>query len=126
MGEEEQQGCSINFAAIGTPTANLAHLDISFTEEELWNTIKALPTEKALGPDGFTTEFYKSVWPIIKRDLLLALDAFNRADRRGMHGLNNALITLLPKKTEASRAGDYRPICLIHSFVKLLAKMMAL
>lgn len=43
-----------------------------------------------------------------------------------MQGLNNALITLLPKKAEATQAGDYRPISLIHSFANLVAKMMAL
>lgn len=107
---------------LGTPTADLAHLDASFTEEELWNAIKALPKKKAPGPDGFTAEFYMSAWNIIKRDLMLAVDAFNRRDRRGMTGLNNALITLLPKKTEAKTAGDYRPVCLIHSFAKVIAK----
>lgn len=108
------------------PTADLSHLDTSFTEEEMWSAIKSMPNDRAPGPDGFTVEFYRSALPIIKRDLLLALDAFNRMDRRGMNGFNNALITLLPKKTEAKTAADYRPICLIHSFAKVVAKMMAL
>lgn len=42
-----------------------------------------------------------------------------------MQGLNSVLITLLPKKTYAQCAADYRPICLIHSFAKLMAKAMA-
>lgn len=103
----------------------LAHLDAPFTEEELWTAIKTLPRDKAPGPDGFTAEFYRSAWPVIKVDLLAALNAFNRADRRGFRGINNALVTLLPKKVDAEEASDYRPICLIHSFTKILAKMMA-
>lgn len=39
--------------------------------------------------------------------------------------MNNALITFLPKKEDANQPGDYRPICLIHSFTKIITKMMA-
>lgn len=39
--------------------------------------------------------------------------------------MNNSLITLLPKKVDVEEPGDYRLICLIHSFAKLMAKMMA-
>lgn len=99
LGTEVERGCSLDLGALGTPTAELSQLDASFTEEEMWSAMKALPAEKAPGPDDFTAEFYKSAWTIIKWDLLLALDAFNRLDRRGMHGLNNALITLLPKES---------------------------
>lgn len=53
------------------------------------------------------------------------MHAFYRADRRSFHGLNNLLITLLPKKEDAKAATDYRPICLLHSFAKLAAKTMA-
>jgi hypothetical protein len=41
-------------------------LDSPFTEEEVWATIKGLPTDKAPGSDGLTGRFYKSWWPIIK------------------------------------------------------------
>jgi len=36
-----------------------------------------------------------------------------------------AYITLIPKKLEALEAKDYRPISLVHSFAKLVTKMMA-
>lgn len=42
-----------------------------------------------------------------------------------MHRLNGALITLLPKKPDASTLSDYRPISLLHSFAKLVAKVLA-
>ena len=34
-------------------------------------------------------------------------------------------ITLLPKKVDAVHVKDYRPISLIHSFAKLVAKLLA-
>ena len=37
--------------------------------------------------------------------------------------LNTAFTTLLSKKVDAVHVKDYRPISLIHSFVKLVAKL---
>lgn len=39
--------------------------------------------------------------------------------------LNSAFLTLIPKKTDAFAAGDFRPISLIHSFAKLVTKIIA-
>jgi len=39
--------------------------------------------------------------------------------------LNSAYITLLPKKDAAASIRDYRPISLVHSFAKLLTRLMA-
>jgi hypothetical protein len=44
---------------------------------------------------------------------------------RGFQGLNQALLTLLPKRPDAAALGDYRPISLIHIFAKLVAKALA-
>ena len=41
---------------------------------------------------------------------------------RGFGALNKALITMTPKKLDAERVGDYRPISLGHSFSKSFAK----
>lgn len=125
MGTEGDRTQVIDLEAIGIKGTQLDHLDAPFIEAELWETIKPLPNDKAPGPNGFTAEFYRSAWSVIRGDMLLAMNAFNRADWRGWHGVNNALITLLPKKVDAEEPGDYRPICLIHSFAKLMAKMMA-
>jgi hypothetical protein len=39
--------------------------------------------------------------------------------------LNGALLTLLPKKEISELSGDFRPISLIHSFAKLVSKVLA-
>lgn len=39
--------------------------------------------------------------------------------------LNTTFITLLPKKADPIQVKDYRPTSLIHSFAKLVAKIMA-
>lgn len=57
------------------PRHDLDALDAPFSEEEVWNTIKLLPSDKAPEPDGFTGRFYKSCWTVIKGDVMAALHA---------------------------------------------------
>jgi len=39
--------------------------------------------------------------------------------------LNSAYITLLPNKEDADQPKDFRPISLVHSFAKLVTKLLA-
>jgi hypothetical protein len=105
---------------------DLFALDDPFTKEEVWNAIKELQSDKAPGPDGFTGAFYKTAWPVIQDDIMDAIQAFTHGDGRGMHKLNNALVVLLLKKVGVTCLGDLRPITMIHSFAKLVSKILAL
>jgi hypothetical protein len=44
---------TLNLEALNIPVANLSDLDSMFTEEEVWNTIREMPGDRAPGPDGF-------------------------------------------------------------------------
>lgn len=46
---------------LNVPSHDLSSLDAMFSEEEVWEVIKSLPSEKALGPDGFTALLYKKM-----------------------------------------------------------------
>jgi hypothetical protein len=74
----------------------------------------------------FTANFFKSCWEIISGDLVTALDTFHDLCCLNFDLLNTANIVLLPKKEGAEKIGDYRPVSLIHSVAKLLAKVLAL
>jgi hypothetical protein len=107
------------------PTHELAHLDTPFSEEEVWETIKRLPSDKAPGPDGFIGRFYKACWPTIKTEVMAAISCAWAQKFRNMGALNSAFITLLPKLQPAQCVKDYRPISLVHSFAKLVTKFLA-
>jgi hypothetical protein len=47
-----------------------------FTKVEVAAVIRDLPPDKASGPDGFTGLFYKVAWPIIKNEIMAAINAF--------------------------------------------------
>jgi hypothetical protein len=55
----------------------------------------------------------------------MALDAIMRGHVFKFRLLNTAYISLLPKKMDVVEVKDLRPTSLIHSFAKLVTKLMA-
>ena len=97
-------------------------LTAPFTEKEVFEAVSQMETNKARGPDGFPAEFYKKCWFIIKGDLLpLFHDLF--AGQLHLFQLNFGTITLLPKKAEAVRIEQFRPICLLNISFKIFTKV---
>ncbi|CAD6333982.1 unnamed protein product [Miscanthus lutarioriparius] len=66
---------TINLDSLGCPSFELFNLDLPFSEEEVFNSIKDLPPDKAPGPDGFTGRFYKCCWAVIKNDIMAAIQS---------------------------------------------------
>jgi len=107
------------------PQVDLSGIDNCFSEQEVWEAVKDLPGDRAPGPDGFNGDFYKAAWPVIKADVLNALNAVWSLDGQSLYLLNDALMILLRKHNAPSTLKDYRPIALVHSFGKLLTKCLA-
>jgi hypothetical protein len=77
-------------------------------------------------PNGFTGVFYRSCWEIIKQDVMASFQCLYNLIVGPLPKLNGALPTLLPKSEMAKRPSEFRPISLIHSFAKLVSKVLAL
>ncbi|XP_066358080.1 uncharacterized protein [Miscanthus floridulus] len=60
LGTAEERDYTLDLDILNIQHHNLSELDASFSEEEVWATIKDMPLDKAPGPDGFTGRFYKS------------------------------------------------------------------
>jgi hypothetical protein len=101
------------------------HLENPVIEEELHSVIVNAPKEKAPGPDGFVGIFFSSCWNIIKEDLLAAIEYFFSMNQQDLHFLNQTYIVLIPKKAWPQRVADYRHISMIHSFAKMISKILA-
>ncbi len=100
-------------------------LDLDITIEEIIGVIKALPSNKAPGPDGFTGEFFKSFATELASPLL---EVYKEALRRGVlpPTLRQALISLVPKKgKDLDECKNYRPISLMQIGVKIISKILA-
>lgn len=50
----------LNWEALNLPTTDLRFLEGAFTETEVLNALGHLPGDKALGPEGFPSDFYIS------------------------------------------------------------------
>jgi hypothetical protein len=99
-------------------------LSADFTELEVMEAIMEMKKNKAPGPDGFPAEFYQVFWDTIKVDLM-AMFFQLQAGYLPLFKLNFGIITLLPKKEDASRIEQYRPICLLNVSFKIFTKVGA-
>lgn len=102
LGNTAPDSVSLDFSRLSVPTSNLSSLDRCFSKEEIWETIKELPSDRTPGPDGFTGLFYKTAWLIIKNDIMRAFDALWSLDGRSLYLVNQAYMILLKKKKDAS------------------------
>ncbi|TYK05764.1 LINE-1 retrotransposable element ORF2 protein [Cucumis melo var. makuwa] len=95
-----------------------------FSEEEIHSTLTSFTNNKSPEPDGFTMEFYKATWHLIKGDICNIFKDFH--DNCIINeAVNVTNIALIAKKDKCSAAADYRPISLTTSLYKLIAKVIA-
>jgi hypothetical protein len=106
FGKCDDREYTINLFELEIISHDFADLELPVSEEEVWNTIKMLPSDKAPGPDGFTGRFYKACWPIIKEDIMVVVSAIWNRKFMNFGALNSAYITLLPKKYGADQPKD--------------------
>jgi hypothetical protein len=125
LGVAKNREFTLNLGSCHRNMDDLGVLDLPITGDEVWTAVFCLPSDRALGSDGFTRRFYKSCWHIIKDDMLAAIIALHQGNSRGLWLLNSAYLTVIPKKIDATTTADFRPISLIHSFAKLVTKIMA-
>jgi hypothetical protein len=125
LGTVGQRDLTLDLEVFHRPNADLADLEQFFSEDEIWNTIKTLPFDKALWPDGFTGRFYMVAWQVIKVDFMAAVGRLMQGDVNKLHLLNSAYITLLLKTAKVVEVKNYCPISQIHSFARIITKAMA-
>lgn len=94
------------------------------TAEEITKVLFAMPNDKSPGPDGYTTEFFKSAWSIIGKEFIISIQSFFE---KGFlpKGINSTILTLIPKKTPALEIRDYRPISCCNVSYKVISKIIA-
>ncbi|RVW58950.1 Retrovirus-related Pol polyprotein from transposon RE1 [Vitis vinifera] len=99
-------------------------LDRPFSEEEVRMAVFQLNKEKAPGPNGFTLAVYQECWDVIKEDLMRVFFEFHT---KGVinQSTNATFIAMVPKKSQTFKISDYRPISLVTSLYKIIAKVLS-
>ncbi len=90
----------------------------------MFQVIQNIEGDKALGPNGFTIAFFQKCWRVVELDIMALIGEFFEFCKFEK-SLNATFLSLIPKKVNALNIWDFRPISLIGSVYKLLAKVLA-
>lgn len=82
-----------------------AFLETVFTEDEVLLAVNSLGSRKALGPNGFTVEFFKDSWNTMKGDIMAMFRDFFANGIINV-ALKETYICLIPKKVDAKTGSD--------------------
>lgn len=93
------------------------------TEEEIESAIHSIGTNKAPGPDGFTSKFYITFWPSIKPQIIAMVQHFFEHSQLEKP-FNHTNITLIPKNQNPTKPNHFRPIGLCNVAYKVIAKIL--
>lgn len=99
-------------------------LDKKLTLQDLEDALQVLPNGKSPGRDGFQKEFFTWGWEFIKPVLNTAVEQMWQEGSMGTK-LNESLITLLPKPRANEGVQFWRPISLLSTIYKIIAKALA-
>jgi len=121
--EEAKQRCWTS-----VPTKVLGEINETLTRQltlnEILTAIKALPKGKAPGNDGLPMEFFHECAEETAPVLLQAFTAM-LGNERALAEINKGVITLIPKSKDRAKLSNWRPITLLGSTYKVLAKVLA-
>ena len=99
-------------------------LEAEISEIEIYHAIVNMNKNKSPGIDGLPIEFYVKFWKIIKKDLTVIVKNISK----GMlleEKQKKAVITLIHKDGDFNKLKNWRPISLICTDVKIIAKILA-
>ncbi|GKC50552.1 RNA-directed DNA polymerase, eukaryota [Tanacetum coccineum] len=96
--------------------------DISY--QEIKRAVWDCGIDKSPGPDGVTFGFIRRYWSLIEKDVVAAVQHFFTSGNFPK-GCNASFIALIPKIPDAKLVKDFRPISLIGSLYKIIAKILA-
>ena len=94
------------------------------TAEEVQKVLFSMPSNKSLGPDGYSCEFFKETWQMVGKDFVVAIQS---SFKTGFlpKGVNSTILALIPKRKEATVMKDYRPISCCNVLYKVISKILA-
>ncbi|XP_074315503.1 uncharacterized protein LOC141651701 [Silene latifolia] len=91
--------------------------------EEIKQALSSIPANKAPGPDGYTSQFFKDAADIVGEDLVAAVKEFFQSGKL-LTQVNSTVLTLVPKKARPISVADFRPIACCNVVYKVISKVI--
>ncbi|XP_019089220.1 PREDICTED: uncharacterized protein LOC109128016 [Camelina sativa] len=93
------------------------------SHKEITRVLFKLNANKASGPDGFTSAFYKAAWGILGSEVTASILKFFHTSFLPL-SVNATTLALIPKVPGASVVSDFRPISCLNTLYKVIAKLL--
>ncbi|CAM2112214.1 unnamed protein product [Caretta caretta] len=112
----------------GLPTVSAGdrdRLELPLTLAEFSEALRRMPTNKSPGMDGLTVEFYRAFWDVLGPDLVTV---WAESLQGGVLPLScrRAVLALVPKKGDLRDFWNWRPLSLLSTDYKVVAKAISL
>lgn len=95
-----------------------------FSESEIKEAVWSYDRSKSMGPDGFTFDFLKHNWEVIKDDVFHFVKDFH-SKAKLTKACTSSFLSLIPKVNNPQYLSKYRLIYLVGCLYKILAKLLA-
>ncbi|KAF3795607.1 hypothetical protein EJ110_NYTH00250 [Nymphaea thermarum] len=92
-------------------------------EEEVYAAMWSLDKDSVAGPYGFPNYFYQECWPMVSADVVKAVKDFFSTGKI-VKSINETMICLIPKRENAKKVDDYRPISFCNTIYKIITKVI--
>ncbi|KAL2225359.1 UNVERIFIED_CONTAM: Retrovirus-related Pol polyprotein from type-2 retrotransposable element R2DM [Sesamum indicum] len=99
------------------------YLISAFTPDDVKNAVFDIAEDKAPGPDGYSSSFFKAAWPVVGQEVTKAILEFFSSSKL-LKQVNATLLTLIPKVHTPMTVGDFRPISCCNVLYKIIAKLL--
>ncbi|KAK4384120.1 Retrovirus-related Pol polyprotein from type-2 retrotransposable element R2DM [Sesamum angolense] len=93
------------------------------TIDEVKTAFFDIEEDKAPGPDGFSSGFFKAAWPVVGEEVSKAIIDFFKTGRL-LKQLNATLLTLIPKVRTPHSVAEFRPISCCNVVYKVISKIL--
>ncbi|KAK2638348.1 hypothetical protein Ddye_026143 [Dipteronia dyeriana] len=102
----------------------LSTVESDYSSEEVNEALCSCDGNKAPSPDGLNLNFSKLSWEMIHEDFMNFIHDFHRYGSI-VKKVNNTFIILILKVKESASVMDFKPISLVGTMYKILAKVLA-
>jgi hypothetical protein len=94
------------------------------SNDSIKEALFSIGNDKAPGPDGYLSLFFKTAWDMVGNDLCAAIRDFFVSGRL-LKQVNHSVIALMPKSDNVTFAADFRPISCCNVIYKVISKILA-
>ncbi|XP_071694395.1 uncharacterized protein [Rutidosis leptorrhynchoides] len=93
------------------------------TNEDIKLAMFGIGEDKASGPDGYSSSFFKKAWDVVGDEVGCAIKEFFKNGQL-LTEINHTILTLLLKVKSPSKVNDYRPISCCNVLYKCISKII--